>query len=187
MSSQKHDDFNLKHPSQPTAIRPTFLMQIEIPRHTHVKYEHHPDGYLIVQRFLSSNLSPPGNYGYLRNTLGGDGTEIDALMLSEYSLVANSQMNVHIIGGVRLLDQDQEDFKILVVPHDESNSMMSTLDDLSSISPEILNRIEHFFQFQKDLESPHSVKIQSFMSASEALRYVNSRLISQFIFKKLMP
>ena len=49
---------------------------IEISKGTNIKYEYE-DGKLTVDRFLNVPVSYPFNYGYIPNTLGGDG---DALL-----------------------------------------------------------------------------------------------------------
>ena len=44
-----------------------------------VKYEY-KDGLLNVDRFLSTSMIYPCNYGFIPNTIGGDGDPVDVLL-----------------------------------------------------------------------------------------------------------
>ena len=44
-----------------------------------LKYEIDAQGNLRLDRILSSSMSYPGNYGYIPNTLSGDGDPLDIL------------------------------------------------------------------------------------------------------------
>ena len=60
---------------------------VEVPRGTPNKYELEKDwGLLALDRVLHSSVLYPGDYGFVPNTLCGDGDPIDVLILSNYAL-----------------------------------------------------------------------------------------------------
>ena len=60
---------------------------VEVPRGTPNKYELEKDwGLLALDRVLHSSVFYPGDYGFVPNTLCGDGDPIDVLILSNYAL-----------------------------------------------------------------------------------------------------
>lgn len=61
------------------AIPDDFFTVIEIPaNHSPIKYEvDKPSGQLFVDRFLSTPMFYPANYGFIPNTLSDDGDPLD--------------------------------------------------------------------------------------------------------------
>lgn len=62
-----------------TAIPDDFFTVIEIPaNHSPIKYEvDKPSGQIFVDRFLSTPMFYPANYGFIPNTLSDDGDPLD--------------------------------------------------------------------------------------------------------------
>ena len=59
-------------------------VHIEIPMNSNIKYEFdHINDKLIVDRILHSPVNYFFNYGYIPNTLSGDGDPLDAIVLSK--------------------------------------------------------------------------------------------------------
>ena len=65
-----------------------FNVIIEIPMNADpVKYEVDKDsGALFVDRFLTTSMHYPCNYGYIPQTLAGDGDPADVLVITPYPL-----------------------------------------------------------------------------------------------------
>ena len=62
-------------------------MMVEIPYLSHVKYEYDEEiKSMRCDRVLNTSMSYPGNYGYIPNTLAGDGDPLDVLLLSDYQI-----------------------------------------------------------------------------------------------------
>ena len=60
---------------------------IEIPYNSFVKYEYDKkEEKMRCDRVLHTAMSYPGNYGYIPNTLSGDGDPLDILMICEYPI-----------------------------------------------------------------------------------------------------
>ena len=145
---------------------------IEVPVGGHpIKYELDKEaGTLIVDRFLYTSMSYPGNYGFVPHTLSEDGDPIDVLVCNTRQLIPACVINVRPIGVLIMEDNAGQDEKIIAVP---SHALTKRYDDVLNATdlPEItLQQIEHFFEHYKDLEPGKWVKISGWQGADDAKR-----------------
>jgi inorganic pyrophosphatase len=113
------------------------LVYIEISKNSHIKYEFdHELNALICDRVLPTPFYFPFNYGFIPNTLSGDGDPLDAIIYMEEDLVVNSYIKCRIIGGLETIDEKGEDTKIILVPLKKVSFTDSEIEsiDLSSLS-----------------------------------------------------
>jgi len=138
-----------------------------------IKYELDKEaGTLIVDRFLYTAMSYPGNYGFVPHTLSEDGDPIDVLVCNTRQLVPACVINVRPIGVLIMEDNAGQDEKIIAVP---SHALTKRYDDVMSATdlPEItLQQIEHFFEHYKDLEPGKWVKIGDWHDAEVAKQLI---------------
>ena len=87
---------------------------IEIPAHSGpVKYEVDKDSSaLFVDRFLSAPMFYPCNYGYVPQTLCGDGDPLDVLVIAPHPLISGSVIRCRPIGMMKMVDEAGEDTKL---------------------------------------------------------------------------
>ena len=147
---------------------------IEVPVGGHpIKYELDKEaGTLVVDRFLYTPMSYPGNYGFVPHTLSDDGDPIDVLVCNTRQLVPGCVISVRPIGVLIMEDNAGQDEKIIAVP---SHALTKRYDDIVNASdmPEItLQQIEHFFEHYKDLEPGKWVKMGEWLNAKEARRLI---------------
>ena len=147
---------------------------VEVPLGGHpIKYELDKDsGTLVVDRFLYTPMSYPGNYGFVPHTLSDDGDPIDVLIANTRELVPGCVINVRPIGVLIMEDNEGEDEKILAVP---SSTLTKRYDDVHEHSdlPEItLQQIEHFFEHYKDLEPGKWVRLGGWHNAEKAKKMI---------------
>ena len=138
-----------------------------------IKYEMDKDaGTLVVDRFLYTPMSYPGNYGFVPHTLSEDGDPIDVLVINTRELVPGCVINVRPVGVLIMEDNAGQDEKIIAVP---SHSLTKRYDSVLTHSdlPDItLQQIEHFFEHYKDLEPGKWVKIGDWQGADDAKRLI---------------
>jgi inorganic pyrophosphatase len=138
-----------------------------------IKYELDKEaGTLVVDRFLYTAMSYPGNYGFVPHTLSADGDPIDVLVCNTRQLIPGCVINVRPIGVLIMEDNAGHDEKILAVP---SHALTRRYDNIANYSdlPEItLEQIEHFFEHYKDLEPGKWVKIGDWHDADTARRLI---------------
>jgi inorganic pyrophosphatase len=125
-----------------------------------IKYEMDKKaGVLVVDRFLYTPMTYPGNYGFVPHTLSDDGDPIDVLVCNTRPLIPGCVINVRPIGVMMMEDNSGMDEKILAVP---SNHLTRRYEKVLAHTdlPEItLQQIVHFFEHYKDLEPGKWVKV----------------------------
>jgi inorganic pyrophosphatase len=147
---------------------------VEIPmRADPIKYEVDKDtGAVFVDRFMSTAMHYPCNYGYIPRTLSGDGDPCDVLVLSPYPLITGVVVRCRPIGMLKLDDEAGGDAKILAVPIDRLSSLYRSVRSPRDL-PEIQTmQIAHFFEHYKDLEPGKWVRVGSWVDAEEAKREI---------------
>jgi inorganic pyrophosphatase len=153
---------------------------VEIPKGSNIKYEIDREiGILIVDRKLSTSMFYPGNYGFIPQSLAGDGDAEDVLILGEVSILPTAVINTRPIGVLITEDEKGEDSKIIAVPSSHVDQTLSDLKDIQDVNPNLRNLIEHFFMHHKELEEGKFVKIIGWKNRTCALEMI-SQSISRY-------
>ena len=92
-----------------------FNVIIEIPAHADpIKYEVDKEtGAMFVDRFLSTPMRYPCNYGYVPRTLSGDGDPVDVLVITPFPLCPGVVVRCRPIGMLKMEDEAGEDTKVV--------------------------------------------------------------------------
>lgn len=143
---------------------------IEIPAHSEpVKYEvDKKTGAMFVDRFMSTSMRYPCDYGYIPQTLSDDGDPADVLVVGPLPLITGSVITVRPIGMLKMTDESGEDCKILAVPTDDLTPLYHEIKEPQDLHQLTLDRISHFFEHYKDLEKNKWVKIAGWENADAA-------------------
>ena len=138
-----------------------FNVIIEIPMNADpVKYEvDKATGAIFVDRFMSTSMHYPTNYGYVPKTISGDGDPVDVLVVTPVPLIPGVVVTCRAIGILKMQDEAGDDGKILAVPTDKILSIYTHWQKPSDMNPLRLKTIAHFFEHYKDLEEGKWVKI----------------------------
>jgi inorganic pyrophosphatase len=138
-----------------------FNVIIEIPMNADpVKYEVDKEtGAIFVDRFMSTSMHYPTNYGYVPQTISGDGDPVDVLVITPVPLIPGVVVPCRAIGILKMLDEAGEDGKVLAVPTDKILSLYTQWQKPEDLNPFRLKTIAHFFEHYKDLEEGKWVKI----------------------------
>ena len=66
------------------------LVHIEISKNSCIKYEYDKTNKIFIcDRFLHTPHLYPFNYGYVVNTLAGDGDPLDVVLITKHTLIPN--------------------------------------------------------------------------------------------------
>jgi inorganic pyrophosphatase len=143
---------------------------IEIPSHSGpVKYEIDKEsGAMMVDRFMTTAMFYPCNYGYIPHSLSEDGDPADVLVITPVPLISGAVLAVRPIGILDMEDEAGGDAKILAVPTKKLLPMFSHIHEPEDISPHQLAIIQHFFEHYKDLEEGKWVKVKGWGNAQKA-------------------
>ncbi len=143
---------------------------IEIPsRSDPIKYEvDKRTGVVMVDRFVSTSMHYPCDYGFIPHTLSEDGDPVDVLVVAPFSLMPGIVIRCRPIGMLRMTDESGPDAKILAVPVDKLSTRYGHMQKPEDAGEELLSAIAHFFQHYKDLEKGKWVKVEGWAGADVA-------------------
>jgi inorganic pyrophosphatase len=124
---------------------------IEIPRGSRNKYEiDHEGGRVFLDRRLFTATTYPADYGFVPDTLSGDGDPLDALVLLEDPVYPGVWVEARPVGVLYMRDEAGEDAKLICVPPKEPR--WENVNDLEDLTPALRAEIQHFFEVYKALE-----------------------------------
>ena len=148
---------------------------IEIPEGCMVKYEMDKDAEVImVDRFVRTSMGYPTNYGFVPNTMSGDGDPVDVLVLCSQPLYPGILVNVVPIALLEMEDEAGMDAKVIAVPTEKSDPLFGIWKDVSDIPEPIKAKIKHFFEHYKELEPNKWVKIKDWKDKKAAQEEVTN-------------
>ena len=147
-----------------------FNVIIEIPMNADpIKYEVDKEsGAIFVDRFMGTAMHYPTNYGYVPQTLSGDGDPVDVLVITPYPLIPGVVVPCRPLGILKMVDESGEDGKVLAVPTNKVLPIYSHWNKPEDLNPMRLKAISHFFEHYKDLEEGKWVKIQGWEGPESA-------------------
>ena len=141
---------------------------VEIPRDSRNKYEFdHKTNTIMLDRHLIVAMGYPAEYGFIPDTLGGDGDPLDILVLTEYPTFPGCLIESRILGMCIMTDEKGEDAKLIAVPAYDPQWKAAT--DIGDVPKSTLDRISHFFTVYKDLDEGKWVKVEHWVGREEAL------------------
>ena len=132
---------------------------VEIPAGTLGKWEVDKEDGSLAWEFVDEAprvvqyLGYPGNYGMVPGTLlprelGGDGDPLDVLVLGT-ALERGSIAEVRVLGVIQMLDQGEQDDKLVAVQDGTPFERARTLEDLRRLFPGALEILEIWFSNYK--------------------------------------
>jgi len=113
-------------------------------------------------------LPYPGNYGFLPQTLSGDGDAIDFLSLDE-SLNRGEIVEVKIIGGLYFEDKKEIDYKLIGFTKLSPLFKFNSIEELFKEKPQVLNIIKIWFESYK---KPGKMIFYRYIDQTEALQII---------------
>jgi inorganic pyrophosphatase len=143
---------------------------VEIPAHSDpVKYELDKEtGAMFVDRFMSTAMNYPCNYGYVPHTLSKDGDPVDVMVLTPYPLIPGSVIKCRPVGVLKMTDESGDDAKVLAVPTDKVSRLYRDVQDFRDLAPMLLEQIAHFFEHYKDLDEGRWVRVEDWGGVDQA-------------------
>jgi inorganic pyrophosphatase len=116
----------------------------------------------------------PANYGFIPNTLGGDGDPLDALVISPFPVQAGVVFPAKVVGVFIMEDEKGIDEKIIAVPSSAVSKEYENINEIEDLPELLVSQIKYFFERYKDLEKNKWVKVQGFKSSKEAQELILS-------------
>ena len=147
-----------------------FNVIIEIPMNADpIKYEVDKEsGAIFVDRFMGTAMHYPCNYGYVPQTIAGDGDPVDVLVITPFPLIPGVVVRCRAIGVLKMTDEAGQDAKVLAVPVDKILPIYSHWQKPADMNELRLRQIQHFFEHYKDLEPGKWVKVNGWGGVADA-------------------
>lgn len=141
---------------------------VEIPAGSQNKYEFdHGTNTIKLDRHLIVSMVYPAEYGFIPETLGGDGDPLDALVLTAYPTFPGCLIETRILGMCRMTDEHGDDAKLITVPAYDPAWQSAT--DIGDVPKATLDRISQFFTVYKDLDEGKWMKVENYVGREAAL------------------
>jgi inorganic pyrophosphatase len=122
---------------------------IETPKGSRNKYSYDEKlGIFVLKGVLTAGHSFPYDFGYIPQTLGGDGDPLDVLLLMDEPAFAGCLVHARLVGVIEAeqteLDGkvERNDRLIAVAADSQTHSDIKSLNDLNQT---LVDQIEHFF------------------------------------------
>jgi inorganic pyrophosphatase len=145
---------------------------VEIPRGSRAKYEmDQKTGRIRLDRVLFSSVHYPADYGFVMDTVGGDGDPLDALIVVEEPTFPGCVVSARPIGTLLMRDEHGDDEKILAVP--VGDPRFDEVRELRDLGKHWLREIETFFATYKELESNKSADVKGWHDADVAWKLIS--------------
>jgi len=157
-----------------------FNVIIEIPMNADpIKYEvDKVSGALFVDRFMTTAMHYPCNYGYVPQTLSDDGDPVDVLVITPFPLTPGVVVTCRPIGILMMEDEAGGDAKVLAVPTTKVLPIYDHWKKPEDINQMRLKAIQHFFEHYKDLEAGKWVKVQGWEGPETAKNEIKAGMAS---------
>jgi inorganic pyrophosphatase len=154
----------------------TLRFRIEIPAGTKQKWEFNDEtgkmekDYKDGKERIIQFLPYPGNYGFIPETLAGDGDPIDVIDLDE-SEERGELKEVRIIGALNFEDKKEEDIKFIGVSPNGTFGHIQSIEQLLLKKPAVLEILKSWFLNYK---KPGKMVFYGYMSRDESVRLIDS-------------
>jgi inorganic pyrophosphatase len=144
---------------------------IEVPKGSRNKYElDHDSGVIFLDRVLYPQMTYPGDYGFVPQTLGEDGDPVDVVLFDTEAMYPGVVVPARVVGMLRMEDDGGVDQKILAVPAKDAH--FNEWKDIADIPQHFLAELEHFFVHYKDMEPGKWAKTSGFDNRAEAVKII---------------
>lgn len=167
---------NSEKPRADKSFSDTLRFRIEIPAGTKQKWEFndktgemekdYKDGKERIIQFLPY----PGNYGFIPETLAGDGDPIDVIDLDEAEQRGELK-EVRIIGALNFEDKKEEDIKFIGASPNGTFGHIQSIEQLLMEKPAVLEILKSWFLNYK---KPGKMVFYGYISRDESVRLIDS-------------
>lgn len=145
---------------------------VEIPQGSFLKVEwDRKRAAFMLDRVEPAIYAKPVNYGFIPQTLDGDGDELDTLVVCDEPIPTGVWLETKIIGIMNFEDDGDIDHKVIVVPADDRNTG-DRVKSLADLGERWQQKIADHFNHYKDLKKPGTTKVLGWGDAEEAKKVI---------------
>jgi inorganic pyrophosphatase len=156
-----------------------FNVLVEIPEGSQYKYEFDEASGEMKLDFVFKDLYFPFSYGFIPHTMGGDGDELDAIVLASAPILSGSVVLCRAVGILETIDTGEVDNKLIVVP--VKDILAEKYHDISDLPPDSLQKWTDLYMEiarQKSKVKKKFIEVKGLKNKQTALEEIKKSLIT---------
>lgn len=153
---------------------------IETPMGSRNKYNFNEEfGLFEFSRTLRAGMIWPCDFGFVPQTLAGDGDPLDVAVLGEAPLFPGCLIRVRVIGAIGLIKNGEENNRILALPARETKakSRFDEIMDLDDMNHRHIREVEAFLSDYNTFEG-HKIELTGWSDANAAWKLVLDSMLN---------
>jgi inorganic pyrophosphatase len=154
-------------------------MVVETPQGSRNKFNLNEEfGVFQFSRTLRAGMAWPCDFGFVPQTLAGDGDPLDVALISEAPMFPGVLVRVRILGAIGLVKNGEENNRLIAVParSRKAPSIYDDVHDLSDLLPRQIRSIEAFLSDYNTFEG-HVIDLTGWMNAERAWQLVHEAIL----------
>jgi inorganic pyrophosphatase len=152
---------------------------IETPKGSAQKYDFDPNSHFFkLKKILPSGMVFPYDFGFVPNTKGQDGDQLDVIVISEFCSFPGCMIRCRVIGGIKAEQsaakgkkQTIRNDRFIAIP--KCSNIFEKVKEVSDLPETILKELEDFFIDYNKIEGKE-FKAMKKLSAKEALKMIQT-------------
>lgn len=149
---------------------------IETPAHTRHKYAFEPKyGIMLLKQTLAEGLAWPYDYGFIPQTLAGDGDPTDVLVLNDAPTFPGCLLEVRILGAILLKKNGVVNDRLVACPKRQPGVTLNTdaFEKLKDIPKDTLDGIVRFLVEYSEIEG-NKIELDGTCSRSKSFEIIEA-------------
>lgn len=140
-----------------------------------IEYNHH-GGYFELDRSLYSAVYYPFEYGFLPQSIAGDGDPLDIVLLTTHPTFSGCVVASRPIGILSMKDEAGIDDKIICVPMESVDPRYKSVKTLEDLQDHLKKEIRQFMEDYKKLEAKGEVEVHGWHGKQKAEQKITQSL-----------
>jgi len=148
---------------------------VETPKGSPFKFALEPDlGIIAYSEMMPQGYVWPFDYGFIPQTVGGDGDPLDVVVLFERPTFSGCLVKARVLGAIRLTKNGEENDRVVAAPQRAPGVTMWTdgFDTLADVPSEARADLERFLLGYSATQG-NVVEITAAVEADEAMKLIN--------------
>lgn len=148
---------------------------VETPRGTSNKFALEKElGVMELRRILRSDLKWPCDFGFIPQTLAGDGDALDVALLIDEPCFPGCLVRARVLGAIGLKKNGEENDRLLVCPISlpGSASVWDEVRVLADVSPRLIRELQGFLSDYQTFEG-NQIELTGIHDETRALQLVH--------------
>lgn len=147
------------------------MVIVESPKGSGHKYDYEPDlGLFKLNKVLPAGLVFPFDFGFIPNTIGGDGDPLDIIVISEITSFPGCAMDCRIIGALKAEQTERSgetmrNDRLIAIP--EVSQLFDEIQEVEQLPEDFLKQLESFFVNYNE-QAGKKFKVLERLNASQA-------------------